>query len=672
MCYNYYIFYNKVRKSELHIQIMANNQWAIRESAHEKRSVSGAFRRRLGQIGALAEICPFRGLHIKIGVFFMVSQNENTAVLEHKPLKPLSKDGITDQEWFKKISLIGELLFNAAKAVMWKIAYSILWLVAAFWRGWERVVKFFKRIAPKLAAPFKRYAKAHKMNCAEIVSAKKKKGITGAAGAAVKVTHRVLFGKRGVLVSVANWVLPILSCVFLFNVISYTNKQAYALKLTVNGDFIGYIDNESIFNDAESMVQKRINYSGSSTEIIDFSPTYEVDTISSNTLNVYQVTDKMLSLVSSNIERGYGLYIGDEYFGTLTDHTKLDAALEDLLDKYRSDNEKESVKFDKEVSYIQGNFMRDSFVNENEKIELLTSTKEQSAFYTVEDGDSPGLIAQKVGLTLEELDSLNNGFTESTPVYTGDQVKITREIPFLSVMITREEHYSEEVEFETVNTETELYYKGFSKVEQNGVNGERAVVANVSYVNGVEVGRNVISSVITTKPTTKYVLVGTKDAPSTAGTGYVVEAGHFYWPVGGVGGGLISEFPAKYGGYYGHMGLDIGASAYTPIYAGDSGTVIEVVDKGRYWTDHYSLGNYVYIQHDNGYRTRYGHMIETTVSVGQRVTMGELIGYVGSTGYSTGNHCHFEVIYNNVRIDPVPWLPKHGIEGGVYYHDLPY
>lgn len=602
----------------------------------------------------------------------MASSSENTAVLKNKPLKPLSKNSITDEEWFKKISLTGELLFSASKAVMWKIAYSVLWLIAAFLRGWERVARFFKKIAPRLAAPFKRYAKAHKMNCAEIASAKKKNGITGAAGAAARVANRVLFGKRGILVTAANWVLPILSCIFLFNVISYTNKQAYALKLTVNGDFIGYIDNESIFNDAESMVQKRINYSGSSTEIINFEPTYEVNTIGGKTLTVYQVTDKMLSLVSSNIERGYGLYIGGEYYGTLTEHKRLDKALDELLGKYRSENEKESVKFDKEISYIQGSFMRDSFVDENEMIELLTSTKEQSAYYTVVDGDSPGLIAQKVGLTMDELDSLNNGFTLSTPVYTGDQIKITREIPFLSVMITREEHYTEEVEFETVNTETGLYYKGFSKVEQAGKNGERAVIANVSYVNGVEVDRNVISSVITTKPTTKYVLVGTKTAPSNAGPAGIVEAGHFYWPVGGPGGGLISEFPWKYGGYGGHMGLDIGASAYTPIYAGDSGTVIKVENYGPYYYGS-GLGNNVYIQHDNGYQTRYAHMIETAdVKVGQRVTMGELIGYVGTSGDSTGNHCHFEVLINGVKIDPVPWLPKHGIEPGVYYHDLPY
>lgn len=579
-----------------------------------------------------------------------------------EPAKPeTEKTDITKQEWFIKTSLIGELLFSAAKAIIWKLVYSILWLIAAFLRGWDRVVRFFKRNAPKFTAPFKRYAKAFKINRAEIASAKNKGGFIGAAGAALRVTGRILFGKRGILVTVANWVLPILSCIFLFNVISYANSQTYALKLTVNGDFIGYIDNETVFTDAENMVQKRINYSGSSTEIIKFSPIYEVDTIGGSTLNVYQVTDKMLTLVSDNIERGYGLYIGDEYYGTLTRHSKIDAALEELLDKYRTDNEKESVRFDKEVTYIQGSFMKDSFIDEDDMIETLTSMKQVSTYYTVEDGDSPALIANKVGLTIEELDALNEGgFTLQTPVHTGDQIKITQEIPFLSVRITREEHYTEEVEFETENTETSTYYKGFYKIDQEGKNGERAVVANVSYVNGIEVNRTVLSSVVTTRPTTKYVLVGTKDKPSTAGPGGTVEEGHFYWPVGGANGGLVSEGPQKYGGYYGHQGLDIAAPAGTPIYAGDSGTVIKFLNEGSTaWGG--GFGNYVLIQHDNGYQTMYGHMTKTAsnIKVGQRVTMGEVIGYVGSTGKSSGNHCHFEVRYNNKNLDPVLYLPRH-------------
>ena len=76
-----------------------------------------------------------------------------------------------------------------------------------------------------------------------------------------------------------------------------------------------------------------------------------------------------------------------------------------------------------------------------------------------------------------------------------------------------------------------------------------------------------------------------------------------------------------------------------PVLASDSGKVVAAG-----W--HYSYGNYVEIDHGNGYTTLYGHMSALSVTQGQGVTQGQKIGEVGSTGNSTGNHCHFEMTYN--------------------------
>ena len=85
-----------------------------------------------------------------------------------------------------------------------------------------------------------------------------------------------------------------------------------------------------------------------------------------------------------------------------------------------------------------------------------------------------------------------------------------------------------------------------------------------------------------------------------------------------------------------HAGCDVGASYGSAIYAAASGTVILASWNGGY-------GNCVMINHGNGYTTLYGHMSSIAVSVGQTVSMGQTIGYVGSTGNSTGPHLHFEV-----------------------------
>lgn len=94
-----------------------------------------------------------------------------------------------------------------------------------------------------------------------------------------------------------------------------------------------------------------------------------------------------------------------------------------------------------------------------------------------------------------------------------------------------------------------------------------------------------------------------------------------------------------------HQGLDIGAAAGTPIYAAASGT-IEVA------TSNNSYGNYVMVNHGSGTTTVYAHMESMTVSSGQYVTQGQIIGYVGSTGITTGPHLHYEVRVDGSRVDP--------------------
>lgn len=96
-----------------------------------------------------------------------------------------------------------------------------------------------------------------------------------------------------------------------------------------------------------------------------------------------------------------------------------------------------------------------------------------------------------------------------------------------------------------------------------------------------------------------------------------------------------------------HKGLDFTAPQGTPIYATGNGTVTEASFSAG------GFGNHVIINHGYGYETLYGHMVRMKVREGQKVKRGELIGWVGSTGKSTGPHCHYEVHVNDVEVDPV-------------------
>ena len=98
-----------------------------------------------------------------------------------------------------------------------------------------------------------------------------------------------------------------------------------------------------------------------------------------------------------------------------------------------------------------------------------------------------------------------------------------------------------------------------------------------------------------------------------------------------------------------HKGLDVAAPTGTPIHVAEDGIVTFV---GWY----YGYGNLVRVQHGNGYETWYGHCSKLACTAGQSVTKGDVIAYVGSTGISTGPHCHFEVRVNGVPYNPEAFI----------------
>ena len=118
----------------------------------------------------------------------------------------------------------------------------------------------------------------------------------------------------------------------------------------------------------------------------------------------------------------------------------------------------------------------------------------------------------------------------------------------------------------------------------------------------------------------------------------------FINPASGV---LTSEFGERWGRK--HTGIDIGGDMGSDIIAA-SGGVVECAD----WVSGY--GNYIIIDHENGYKTAYGHCQELLVSEGERVSRGDLIALMGSTGNSTGPHLHFEVKYMDAYLNPIEYV----------------
>lgn len=135
-----------------------------------------------------------------------------------------------------------------------------------------------------------------------------------------------------------------------------------------------------------------------------------------------------------------------------------------------------------------------------------------------------------------------------------------------------------------------------------------------------------------------------------SGAAFVGE--DFIWPT------VSNRITQHFGGSSNHGGLDIGAAtpgaAGDPIYAAASG----VVQVAAYHNHRYSYGNYVVIDHGGGIKTLYAHMTNFVVSPGQNVNQGDVIGYMGNTGYSQGVHLHYEVRVNGSRVNPMGYYHK--------------
>lgn len=128
----------------------------------------------------------------------------------------------------------------------------------------------------------------------------------------------------------------------------------------------------------------------------------------------------------------------------------------------------------------------------------------------------------------------------------------------------------------------------------------------------------------------------------TPSAGAVSATGNFIWPTSGT---MTQSFR-----WY-HKGLDIANRIGTAILAADAGKIIVAG-----WMDNAGYGNRVMIDHGNGFVTLYAHMNSISVQVGQTVRRGDVIGQMGSTGRSTGPHCHFEIRRGGVNEDPMTYL----------------
>ena len=339
---------------------------------------------------------------------------------------------------------------------------------------------------------------------------------------------------------------------------------------------------------------------------------------------------------------GYSLYIDDELVGSTQYAGALDELLEQIKQMYVSADTL-TVDFVENVRIAEGYVPTESVMNLGTIAELLNSTKAGEVTYTVVKGDTWGQIANNNGMTAAELEALNPGY-DINRIHIGDALTLSNAVPYLTVKVTERQNYIEDINYDVNYVNDSSMYQGDERVISKGTYGSADIVADVTYVNGEEQERTVISSVTLTDPVAETRARGTKVRPTRYPTG------SFRWPCSGR---ITSYFGYRNTGIRGatsnHKGIDIACARGTPIYAADGGRVIFSGYKG-------AMGYVVIIDHNNGYVTYYEHNGSLLVSAGQTVYKGQQIAKAGRSGVASGVHCHFGIQRNGTYVNPLNYL----------------
>ena len=255
--------------------------------------------------------------------------------------------------------------------------------------------------------------------------------------------------------------------------------------------------------------------------------------------------------------------------------------------------------------------------------------------YVVQIGDTIEKIAFNNQISVEEFLISNTDFTSSNNLlYPNQEVVIGITDPQISVVMTEYSVEDKESAFTQEIVYDDSMLLGEEVIEQKGENGLERISQTTKYVNGSinyvnPEGKETLKAAVPQK-----VIVGTHNVPS------VGSLTNWAWPT--QSGWTISSYYAwRINPINGkrelHDALDIAGTGYgSDIYAANNGTVVEA-------SYTYINGNYVIINHNNGYYTYYGHMSRIIAKKGQVVARGERIGLVGATGWATGPHVHFGI-----------------------------
>jgi len=456
-----------------------------------------------------------------------------------------------------------------------------------------------------------------------------------------------------------NTLLPVASAIALILTVNYWSGATFALKVTYNNKDIGYIKDESVFLEAKSLVEDKLDSIDSSlidTSEFSASPKYELSLVSLSKLtDSSAISEKLIECSDSAITNACGIYVDGDFLCAVKNETDAKSVFDNILDNYKEKltDKNAIVNFVEDIEYVQGLYPdNEDVIWDASRLEKkLDSNKVEAVYYTVVDGDNPYDIALNYGMTESQLRAINPQMGKY--IMAGDKILVSTQVKYVQVKVIKTEQVNESVDYEIIKTNNSNYFIGDNRVTRAGVEGQDRVTYLVTYINGIRVSKEEVSRIRVKEPVSKMVDVGTKSTRVNSSSGSYdisVSSGGFVWPAPSCH-TITSYYGWRGSGY--HSGIDISSSGARGklVVASKSG----IVESAGWYS---SYGNQIVINHGNGIKTRYAHLLDgsISVSVGEHVSAGQAIARVGSTGRATGPHLHFEIIAYGNNVNPLKYL----------------
>ncbi len=429
----------------------------------------------------------------------------------------------------------------------------------------------------------------------------------------------------------------------------YINKEQESLKKKYNVDKIYVPDNLHI--------QEEMTYN---EKIYSTKDIYEmIKDKSSFTLKGYKITIKTTDENKSKKDDKIVIYVLDKkIFTEAVDKTVRSFVSPEDYEVYSKNKKQEientgkiveNITIENEIKITKQNIPANKkiYMDVNELTKyLLFGNNNTENKYIVQAGDTISTVANNNKMSTDEFLLMNPTFkNENSLLYEGEEVKTGILNPQFKIAQVDEQVSMEEKKYATETKYDNNEYTTYSKVEQQGVNGLNKVTQKIKKVNG-EITNIVNVKTEEIKPVVNEVVIkgSKKKSDYYSGGQYgdvVITAGSWGWPAS------CSSVSSPYGYRWGtlHDGMDIAGCGYgSNIFAAQDGTVVTSTRKnGGYAGGYGDNGEYIVIDHHNGYFTMYAHLCPGCryVNAGDNVTKGQVIGGMGHTGAATGTHLHF-------------------------------